>query len=188
MLSLGRAAAAPCTSTESCLRAIEAAQRETHGISAEFVQVKHLSLLDEPLTSTGHFTFTRPDHITLHIEQPQPATITINGQDVQIPNLPEHERQAMAMAPLAAMFTQLGAIFSGSTAALRDGFEVTAVPVEPGDDAIDVHLVPRAESWKRLFRTIDIRFAGKELLAHQIRLEDGFGDRLDITLQDVRRD
>ena len=182
------AVAAPCTSTDTCLRAIEAAQRNTHGITAEFVQVKHLSLLDEPLTSTGRFTFTRPDHVTLQIEQPQPATITINGPDVQIPNLPEHERQAMAMAPMAAMFTQLGAIFTGSTEALRDGFDVTAFPAEQSDGTIEVHLVPRTEAWRRMFRTIDIRFGGSELVAQQIRLEDGFGDRLDITLRNIRRD
>lgn len=179
------ATAAPCASTESCLQAIETAQRATHRISAEFVQVKHLSLLDEPLTSTGRFTFIRPDHITLQIEQPQAATIIIDGQHVQIPDLPERERPAVAMAPIAAMFTQLGAIFSGSTQALRDGFDVTAMQ---HDAAIDVHLVPRAESWKRLFRVIDIRFAEPDLVAQTITLEDGFGDRLEITLRNVQRD
>jgi outer membrane lipoprotein-sorting protein len=180
-------AAAPCTSTETCLHAIEAAQRATRSITADFVQVKHLSLLDEPLTSTGHFSFTRPDHVELQIQQPQPATIIINGQDVQIPNLPERDRQAVAMAPIAAMFTQLGAIFTGSTQTLQAGFEVTAQSADQGDGSIHVHLVPRVDSWKRMFRAIDIRFGGTELVAQEIRIEDGFGDRLEITLQNIRR-
>ena len=177
-------ASAQCTSTETCLRAIEAAQQQTHTITADFVQVKHVSLLDEPLVSSGRFVFKRPDRIRLQIEQPQPAIVIINGSDVQIPNLPERDRQALAMAPTTALFTQLGAIFTGSTHALQDGFDVTATQ---DGAAIQVKLVPRLASWQRMFRTIEIRFAGADLMAEAIRLEDGFGDRLDITLRNVQR-
>ncbi len=183
-LPLAGRARARCASTEECLRTIERAQQETYTISAEFVQVKHLSLLDEPLVSSGRFVFKRPDGILLKIEQPQAATVVIKGQDVHIPNLPERERQAMSMAPIAAMFSQLGAIFSGSTQALQTGFEVTA---DEDDATIHVKLVPRKPEWKRMFRTIDLQFFGPEYFARQIRLEDALGDTLEITLRALQR-
>ncbi len=187
-LAVAARAFAECTSTEACLRAIEAAQQETRTIEADFVQVKHLSLLDEPLTSSGRFVFKRPDRIRLQIDQPQPTTIVINGKDVNIPslvNLPASEKQAITMAPIAAMFTQLGAIFTGSTRALQEGFEVAARQADA--DMIEVKLRPRLAAWQRLFRSIEIRFGGVDLMAQWLRLEDGFGDQLDITLRNVQR-
>jgi len=187
LLAAAHAPAAPCASTDACLRMLEAAQRDLHSFTADFEQVKHVSLLDEPLTSSGRFSFTRPDRITLRIDQPQPATVIINGKDVQIPNLPEQERQAMAMVPVADMFTRLGAILSGSARALQDGFDVTAAADPEGHDTIRMHLVPRLDAWKRMFRGIDVVFAGSDLVPQAIRIEDGFGDRLEITLRNVQR-
>ncbi len=181
-------AAAACASTPACLQVIEAAQRDTRTITADFVQVKHISLLDEPLTSTGRFVFKRPDRIRLQIDKPQPALIVINGHDVQMPNLPERERKALAMAPVATMFQQLGAIFTGNTQALQEGFEVSAAAVAGADPpAIAVDLQPRLAAWQQMFRTIHIRFAGAHWMAQEIRLENGLGDRLEISLRNVQR-
>ena len=184
-LTLGQGgAAARCTSTETCLRVIQQAQQDMRTMAAAFVQVKHVSLLDEPLVSSGRFMFKRPDRILLTLQEPQPLTVTIKGRDVHIPNLPERDRQGLGMAPMAAMFTQLSAIFTGAMQALEQGFEVSAA--EDGA-AIQVNLVPRQESWKRMFHSIQLRFAGPGLLAQKIRLDDALGDSLEITLSDVRR-
>jgi outer membrane lipoprotein-sorting protein len=185
-LTFGQARAVRrCTSTEACLLVIQQAQRDMRTMTAAYVQVKHVSLLDEPLVSSGRFIFKRPDRILLKMEQPQPLTVTITGREVHIPNLPARERQALGMAPMAAMFTQLSAVFTGSMRALEQGFEVAAVE---DDSAIQVTLVPRQESWKRMFRSIQLRFAGPQLFVQKIRLDDALGDNLEITLSDVRYD
>ncbi|MGD0948105.1 MAG: outer membrane lipoprotein carrier protein LolA [Candidatus Binatia bacterium] len=182
-LTLGQASAVRrCTSTEACLRLIQQAQPDMRTMTAAYIQVKHVSLLDEPLVSSGRFIFKRPDRILLKMEQPQPLTVTITGREVHIPNLPERERQALGMAPIAAMFTQLSAVFTGSMQALEQGFEAAAVE---DDSAIYVTLVPRQESWKRMFRSIQLRFAGPQLFVQKIRLDDALGDNLEITLSDV---
>lgn len=182
--SLAVPAYGACSSTDTCLQAIEAAQRDTRTITAEFTQIKRVSLLDEPLTSSGRMVFKRPDHVLLEIQQPQQTRVVIAGADIHIPNLPESERQGLSMAPMATMFTQLGAIFTGATSELRAGFEVTA---RAAGDGVDVHLVPRDAAWQRLFRTVDVRFAGPDLLVRSIGLADGLGDSLEITLRNVQR-
>jgi len=180
----GAAAANACGSTADCLAAIEKAQRDTASFTADFVQVKHLSLLDEPLVSRGRLSFRRPDRMRLEIREPVQALVLIDGRQVHIPGVSKKDAEAMSMAPVAGMFTQLGAIFSGDRAALERGFEVEA---SARGDAIDVALVPRDERGRRLFRRIDLQFSGAALLAHRIRLEDGLGDHLEVTLDDVRR-
>ena len=176
--------AADCTSTDSCLKAVDAAQAETRTVSARFTQTKHLSLLDEPLVATGRFVFKRPDRMRLDIESPRPATILIDGRQISVPGISDSDRQQLAMSPMAAMFTELGAMFAGSPSALRPHFAVVAEPVDGG---ILVTLTPTMPEWQRLFRTIRMRFTGPELVIGAMQLDDPLGDRLDIVMSDVRR-
>jgi outer membrane lipoprotein-sorting protein len=183
-LLAGAHAMARCSSTATCLQAIEQAQKETRTLAAAFVQVKHLNLLEEPLVSSGRFVFKRPDRMLLKIEQPQPASVVINGQDVQIPNLPARERQALGNLPIASTFTKLGAIFTGSMQELQGNFEVAAFEE---DGTIHVRLVPRRSAGQAMFQTIEIVFSGADLTARQIQLQDVLGDTVQITLRDVQR-
>lgn len=178
-------ACAHCTSSEACLQAVEHAQRDVRTVAADFTQVKHVTLMDEPLVSSGRVLFKRPDRILLKIEQPEPLTVAITGRSVHIPNVPDHDQQALGMAQLAAMFAPLSAIFTGSEQILKESFDVTAR--EDDQSAIQVDLLPRDASAKRMFRNIQLRFTGPELVAQTIRLDDGLGDNLEITLRDVQR-
>jgi outer membrane lipoprotein-sorting protein len=178
------ALAAPCDSTASCLKAIEAAQRDTRSIDADFRQVKHLTLLDEPLVSTGRFVFAKPDRVRLEVKEPEPATIVIRGNDIHIPGLSEKDRQALSASPMVAMFTQLGAVFSGSVDTLEESFEVEA---KAEGDGVRLVLTPRSAEWRKAFQRMQLDFAGAELVVRDIRIDDSLGDRLEITMENVKR-
>ena len=178
------AAGAPCDSTDACLKVLGAAQASTQSIDARFVQTKHLSLLDEPLVSTGRFRFRRPDHVRLDVETPHPSTILIAGRSVTIPGLPATEQRAVAESPMAAMFTELGAVFAGNLDHAPAHFTIVA---RGEGDAIEVTLTPTAADFQRLFRTIALRFAGPDTMVTSMRLDDALGDRLEVELRDVKR-
>ena len=152
-------------------------------MSARFVQTKHLSLLAEPLVSRGRFLFKRPDRIAWKVEEPQAVTIIIDGHGIHVPGMTAQDRQALALLPANALSSQLGALFSGSTSALEGEFVVTA-----RDDAgaVRVHLVPRREETKRLFRAVDLLFPAPFRFVQQIALEDTVGDRVEIGLEEVQ--
>lgn len=177
-------ATAACSSTAECLKIIEAAQQDTQSVSARFTQTKHLSLLDEPLISTGTFIFKRPDRMRLQIDTPRPALILIKGREISIPGISDSDRQQLSMTPMAAMFTELGAMFGGSAEALSKHFTVSAVST---DDGIEVTLDPKVPDWQRLFRRIQLRFSGPQLVMHTMRLDDALGDTLEIVMSDVQR-
>ena len=178
------AAGAPCDSTDACLKVLAAAQASTQSIDARFVQTKHLSLLDEPIVSTGRFRFRRPDHVRLDVETPHPSTILIAGRSVTIPGLPATEQRAVAESPMAAMFTELGAVFAGNLDHAPAHFTIVA---RGEGDAIEVTLTPTAADFQRLFRTIALRFAGPDTMVTSMRLDDALGDRLEVELRDVQR-
>lgn len=166
------------------MKAIEAAQRDTRSIDADFRQVKHLTLLDEPLVSTGRFVFAKPDRVRLEVTQPEPATIVIRGSDIHIPGLSEKDHQALSASPMVAMFTQLGAVFSGSVDKLEESFEVEATAQ---GDGVRLVLVPRSAEWKKAFQRMQLDFAGADLVVREVRIEDALGDRLEITMENVKR-
>jgi outer membrane lipoprotein-sorting protein len=178
------AAATLCDSTAACLARLDAAQAATRTVDARFVQTKHLSLLDEPLISTGRFRFRRPDHVRLDIETPRPSTMLIAGRAVTIPGLAAAEQKALADSPLAAMFTELGAVFAGNLERAPAHFTIATRSTA---DAIEVTLTPTASEYQRLFRTITIRFAGADTMVQSMRLDDALGDHLEVELRDVRR-
>jgi len=180
----GRATGAgACQSTPECLREVQAAQQGTDTVSARFVQTKSLSLLAQPLVSRGRFLFKRPDHVVWQVEEPQAATVVIDGQGIHIPGLSARDRQALAMVPARALTSQLGAIFSGTTAGLEGEFDVTA---RDDGGAVLVHLVPRRPETGQLFRTIDLRFPRPLRFVQTITLEDAVGDRVEVGFEDVR--
>jgi outer membrane lipoprotein-sorting protein len=178
------AAQAACDTTDSCLQAIERAQADTQTIDARFTQTKTVSLLNEPVISTGRFLFKRPDRMRLEIESPRPATIIINGRDIYVPGISASEQQQLSTAPMAAMFVELGAMFSGSPAALRRHFYVAA---QSTAGSIDVTLTPTLPEWQKLFRTIRLRFSEPDFVVSSMVLDDALGDHLEIVMRDVHR-
>ena len=183
-LILVRDARAACGSTDACLRAVEAAQRDLATFTARVVQAKQLGLIEEPLVSEGRLAFKRPDRILWEIDQPEPVRIVIDGDGLHVPGLSDDERRALERASAGQLVRQLGAIFAGDVAALRGGFEASATE---GGGAIVVELVPRDDSLRTAIAKMELRFARPELLVRSIRLENSLGDRLEIRLEDVER-
>jgi outer membrane lipoprotein-sorting protein len=175
---------AECDSTDACLRLIQAAQSETRSLQADFRQVKHVALLEEPLESSGTFLFEAPDHVVVTITSPEPATITIDGDEIRAPGLSDEESRALAMAPVAGTFARLGAILRGDLVGLRESFEIEA---RERDGSIEVVMKPRTLELRKSFEHIDLRFEGPNRSIRRIGVADAFGDRLEITLDHVRR-
>lgn len=174
---------AVCADTDACLRAVEDAQRSTQALSARFEQTKHLSLMAEPLVTRGQFAFKQPDQILWQIDEPK-ITVRIDRQGVHLPDLPKAESEVAELAPFSEMMRELSGMFTGSLAGVRGAFDVRA----QGDAAaIRVHLVPRKAQWQQMFRSLELAFAGPDLVMKTIHLDEALGDSLDIVFSDVHR-
>lgn len=176
--------AVACANTPACLQALEDAQADLRTLDARFVQTKHVTLLEAPIVSRGRFRFQRPDKVRLDVESPQAAVILIDGRTVRLPGVAEADVAAMGATPMAAMFTELGALLGGQVRGTLAEFQVHAAAT---DDGIAVRLNPMRPEWQRLFRSIDLTFAGQPLTVRTLHLDDALGDRLEIEMRDVRR-
>ncbi len=172
-----------CEGSEACLRLIEQHQRSTRSLSARITQTKILSLMDQPLVSRGRFAFRAPDSVLWQLDDPA-ITVRIDAQGIHIPNRPEVEKEISAMAPFHRVMREMSGLFTGDLAGASGAFTVTA----GGEgDAIVVKLVPRQDSWKRLFQQIKLTFAAPHFVIRQIRMEEALGDRVEIEFSDLHR-
>jgi outer membrane lipoprotein-sorting protein len=183
LVACATAAWAVCEGTDACLRAIEESQRTTRALTARFEQTKHLSLLTEPLVSRGRFAFKAPDQVLWQIDEPK-VTVRIDQHGVHLPDLPNAEAEVAALAPFSEMMRELSGLFTGSLTTVQKSFDVTAA----GDAAaIRVHLVPRSEQWRRMFRSLELEFAAPDLVMHTIHIDEALGDSLEIVFSEVHR-
>jgi outer membrane lipoprotein carrier protein len=174
----------PCGSAAACLQVIEEARRDTRTVTAHFEQVKHLRLLEEPLVSRGRFAFKRPDRALWRIDDPERIEVLVRGNEVYLPARSGGSHRALVEGPAGTMFGHIGAVLTGSLDLLKRSFEATA---RDDGETIEITLVPRRQSWKQTFRKIRVRFTRPFALVHEVKIEDGFGDHLVFTFDDVRR-
>lgn len=172
-----------CQTTSDCLGAIQEACRDLSTLTARLVQTKHLSLLDEPLISTGRLAFKRPDRLLLQMESPRPLRIAMNGSRLVIPELGPEANAALDGAP-PAVLSRLQAIFAGDISTLEESFEIRA---SEDDAGIAVELEPRDPRMFNTVRSMELRFERPTLLLHTIRVSNALGDMLEIVLSDIRR-
>ncbi|MDX2171156.1 MAG: outer membrane lipoprotein carrier protein LolA [Deltaproteobacteria bacterium] len=184
LLFLAGVAHAACDSTPSCLQALEAAQTSLRTIDAHFTQTKTVSLLTEPIVSTGRFRFKRPDKVRLDIQTPQLATVLIDGRTVSLPGIDAEQMKDMSATPMIDLFTELGALLGGQVNQAMTHFQVHA---QADGDGIAVTLTPTLPAWQRLYKRIDMTFGGHPLAIRTMRLDDALGDRLEIAMRDVQR-
>jgi outer membrane lipoprotein-sorting protein len=181
--AVGGTASGACEDTDACLRLIEAAQQATQVLSARFEQTKRLSLLAEPLVSRGRFAFRRPDEVLWAIDEPR-LVVRIDRQGLHLPDAPEVQSDAAALASFSGMMRQMAGLFTGAFAPVREAFEVGA---QADGTSIRVRLVPRGEPWRRTLQSIEVWFATPEVVVSRIHIEESLGDSVDITFSDVRR-
>lgn len=172
----------PCTDSEGCLRFLAERQASTQTVVARLKQTKHLSLLNEPLVSYGRFAFRQPDEILWRIDDP-PLTVRLGAGGIRFPGRPDIEKE-VAQAPIHHVLGTLSRILAGNLTTAGGAF---AIDAQANAEVIVVRMVPQQESWRRMFRQIELSFAAPHYVVRSIRLEEALGDRLEIELSDVHR-
>lgn len=176
------AAAEACTSPRACLEQIAAAQRRVRSVSARFVQTKHVSLLAEPIETTGQFVFRHPDNIVWKVDEP-PFEINLQGGKLQLP--PGEEASLRATMPsMSGMFAGMSAMFTGDAEKVLSAFDVDAR--HDGNDIV-IDLKPKGGGERRIIAALRLKFGEPSLELREIHIEEAVGDSLDIVFHDTQR-
>jgi outer membrane lipoprotein-sorting protein len=155
-----------------------AAQQDIRTWTAEFIQVRTLKTLTQPLASQGRVWFSAPDRFRWELGDPaQTIAVRQPGQMLVIyPLLRRAERYPLdgqASGPWRDALALLEAGFPRNQQELEKRFRITAQTIEDG--TVTVALEPKSASARRLMPRLRIGFGDEDLLLRftELHFADG---------------
>lgn len=174
------------TDTTAVLSAWLAAQTNVSTWSADFIQTRSLKALNQPLVSTGHVWFARPNHFRWELGQPVQTLAVRDDDQLQViyPRLKRAERYPLAegkSGPLGEALGLLDAGFPKSRADFDARFRLVSLQVT--NAAWLMELQPASPSARRMMPSIRVMLATNSfvLLANELTFPDGSRMRNDFT-------
>jgi outer membrane lipoprotein-sorting protein len=164
----------PVTDIESFRQRLAAENKRFTTIECDFTQYKHLTIMDEPLVSSGRFFFQQDDKVRLDYAQPSPYLIEIDGQKVSITADGKSNVYDMsAYRMITMMKSMLTACLRGDFSGAGRDYQMT---VSEDGSAYQVEIEPRNRNVRRYIQKIDIVFDKKDMSLNQLVIREPSGD------------
>ncbi len=168
-------------SLDEVIRKVQAQQKTTSTLEADFRQEKILALLAKPEVSTGHFTFSKPNNVLWRYDAPKRVEMLIaNGMlTTYYPELNKAE-QIEVKRYQDRIFKYMGA--SGAIDELGAYFDFTFRNVSTAP-SFELDLKPKTKGIAKRVRHIKIWIDKKSYLTTKFEYTEGDGDitRYDFT-------
>lgn len=144
-------------------------------ISSDFSQERHLSMMKEPLISTGKFAYEKPDHIYWEIVKPSPAGFVVQGDkakrwgsDPRISETVEIDQVPMVRAIVDQVLAWTRADFPR----LEKRYRIMVTEETP----YLLKLIPLSSQEKRFLTHITITFSEDWTYVRYVELHEKGGD------------
>ena len=155
---------------------------EVPAAQARFTEVKHMSVLQAPLTVSGRLSYVRPGRIERHVLIPYDERTIVTGDRVTIENRSRNTSRTFSLesAPGAyALAESLRATLAGDLAALQRHYSVE-LQGSPADWTLA--LAPRDPAVASLVSSVKIAGAQARILRFEVR--EANGDSSVMTISD----
>jgi outer membrane lipoprotein-sorting protein len=149
---------------------------------ARFTEIKHMSVLQNPLTLSGRLAYVRPDRIERHVLAPYEEKTVVSGDRVTIENRSRNTSKTFSLesAPGAYALTEsLRATLAGDLAALERHY---SVDLKGNRDDWTLTLTPREAALSSLVQSVLIAGAQARILRFDVR--EANGDHSAMTIRD----
>jgi outer membrane lipoprotein-sorting protein len=165
--------------------AVWAEMARVQTLEARFVQIRTSRLLRKPLEARGLLRFERPDRLCWTTESPARSALVMQGSRVGMawPDLGVSEEVDLAGSPEAAQLVRGMMVWMAAdlTAVERD-WTVTWTPGEPARAL----LLPKDPTIKAVLASLELTLGGLPRSVRSIVMLEPDGDRVEITLHDLR--
>ncbi|MEA2236027.1 MAG: hypothetical protein QOC81_751 [Thermoanaerobaculia bacterium] len=167
--------AADPNSLDEVIKKVQAAQKNTSSIEADFRQEKTLALLSQPEVSTGRFVYAKPNSVLWTYDAPKRVTMLIaNGTlTTYYPDLKKAERIEVKQYQ-DRIFKYMGA--SGAIDELGAWFNFTFTNTT-GKPYFVLDLDPKSKTIAKRVRHIKIFIDRKTYLTTEFEYTEGDGDK-----------
>ncbi|MGB4335422.1 MAG: LolA-related protein [Chromatiaceae bacterium] len=142
----------------------------THG-AATFTEMKYLSILDEPVESSGELLFVPPDRLEKHTLKPRIEALVLKGEVLTVEGpLQNHGLSLKDYPEVGGMIEGIRATLAGDRRALE---RLYRLGLEGGSDRWTLVLTPLDTRLVRLIDRIRMEGTGGELRKVEIWQADG---------------
>ena len=142
----------------------------THG-AATFTEMKYLSILDEPVESSGELLFVPPDRLEKHTLKPRIEALVLKGEVLTVEGpLQNHGLSLKDYPEVGGMIEGIRATLAGDRRALE---RLYRLGLEGGSDRWTLVLTPLDTRLNRLIDRIRMEGTGGELRKVEIWQADG---------------
>lgn len=146
--------------------------RRRHG-EADFSEVRYLSVLSEPLRSSGTLIYDAPDHLEQRIVRPRAETVVLDHGVLTMRRGKRERSVNLAEQPqIAPLVDSMRALLAGERSTLEQHF---ILQLTGALDHWELRLEPREPSLRASVREIDM--SGEDDVIRQVQLQARNGDR-----------
>ncbi len=148
---------------------------------ARFVEKKFISMLDEPVESSGELFYTAPDHLEQRTLKPRPESMTVDGSTLVMARGGRERRLQLEDYPeLAAFIDSIRGTLAGDRKALERNYRLS---LEGTAERWMLQLVPAQERMQAVIRSIHI--TGVRYSVRSIEITRTDGDRSLMRIEEV---
>lgn len=186
-LPVSGAAAEPAAGGDDLFDLLQQLSRNSSAVeslSCDFVQEKHLDILDDALTSTGRFSFQRPDRLRWEIVEPVSSGIVVSGEDggTWHDRTGESEHFKTRDVPAIRILSQqLFAFATMDFEALEKQFQITLLQKKPAV----ILLTPHAVDMQDYIQSLQVTIAEGGQHVEMVKMNESDGDYTTIRFSNV---
>jgi hypothetical protein len=158
----------------------------THGVVAEFREIKTLKLLDAPLETRGTLYFAPPDRLARITREPAETRLVLDGGRMRFQDAAGGKDVDLSANPVARSFAEnLIVLWRGDRAALE---QIYTLEFHAEGARWQLSLAPRHEPLDRFLRSITLRGDGATMQEMEVVESDGDRTQTLFDKSDVEHD
>lgn len=163
---------------------INAAAARLRTMQCDFVQTKHMRMLNDKMVSRGRMYYVQPNKLRWEYTSPYTYTFVLNNSQVM---MSRGKKNQVIDVNQSKVFKEITRIMMNSVVGkcLNDGKDFKTSIAGSSTEWIAT-LVPLKKNMKQMFKTIKIHFNKQRSMVSVVELLEKNGDRTVIELRNVR--
>ena len=165
-------------------QAITQAASAMKTMQCDFIQTKHLRMLNDKMTSKGRMYYQQTNRLRWEYTSPYSYTFILNDDKVLLKN---KQRNDVIDVNKNKLFREIARIMMNSVVgtSLTDDKSFKSTIATNGNEWI-ASLLPQRKDLKQLFQKIVLHFSKKNAMVKQVELIEKNGDKTVIELNNIR--
>ncbi|MBW2419926.1 MAG: outer membrane lipoprotein carrier protein LolA [Deltaproteobacteria bacterium] len=156
-------------------------------VRARFWESRHISILTDPVETSGMLYFAPPDRLARHSTRPGRSSVVVNGDRVSFADETGQSSFDMNTSAVArTLVSNLIVVFRGDLESLRARYVISFHREEGKKGSWTLELEPRSRAVRGIIE--QVRFTGKGRELATMETLESNGDRTVMTLSNIETD